>query len=244
RFAAVGGRVRGVLWYQGETDACDGGAAEFARKLRAFVPALRGDLGRPDLPFLYVQIGRVFDPSIPAAGWNMVREAQRACAGEIAAAEVVPAVDLPLDDPIHLSAQGQQILGRRLARLTLREVFGREDIQPGPRPARVTVEPRSTVLDENAAVVRVTYEGVDGSLRAPGEVRGFSVRDSDGGDHELLFNATIDPAAPGDVLLRLSGELPEGACLWYGYGRNPCCNLTDELDMGALAFGPWPLEGA
>ena len=39
-----------------------------------------------------------------------------------------------------------------------------------------------------------------------------------------------------------SGKLPDGATVHYAAGRDPYANLNDELDMGAPAFGPIPIE--
>jgi hypothetical protein len=41
--------------------------------------------------------------------------------------------------------------------------------------------------------------------------------------------------------LRLREALPQGAQLWYGRGLDPYVNITDDQDMGTLAFGPLPI---
>jgi len=37
--------------------------------------------------------------------------------------------------------------------------------------------------------------------------------------------------------------LPAGTQLWYGWGLNPYCNLTDEEDLAVPMFGPMGIEG-
>jgi hypothetical protein len=60
RIARAGGRLRGVLWYQGESDAHDVEAGRsYAERFDRWIAALRSDTGRPDLPVIAVQIGRV-----------------------------------------------------------------------------------------------------------------------------------------------------------------------------------------
>ena len=44
------------------------------------------------------------------------------------------------------------------------------------------------------------------------------------------------------VVLKLTGPIPEKAFLWYGYGLDPYCNLTDGLDMAVPVFGPIALD--
>ena len=73
RVQAVGGQVKGVLWYQGESDANPTAAPQFLAKFEAFVKAMRSDFNQPDLPFYYVQIGRHIDKT-NFAEWNKVQE--------------------------------------------------------------------------------------------------------------------------------------------------------------------------
>jgi hypothetical protein len=58
RVIAAGGRVKGMLWYQGESDANPKAAPEYSAKMEKLIAAFRQDFAQPDLPFYYVQIGR------------------------------------------------------------------------------------------------------------------------------------------------------------------------------------------
>ena len=71
RFRAAGGRVTGLLWYQGESDANPKAAPEFQQKFERFVARVREDFGQPGLPFYYVQIGRHVNDQNQAE-WNLV----------------------------------------------------------------------------------------------------------------------------------------------------------------------------
>ena len=119
RFQAVGGKVAGILWYQGESDANPSDARLYKDRMTALVNAFRSDFGQSNLPFYYVQIGRfVTEPNDEMnAGWNGIREAQRTWAGTLPFTDVVTAVDLDLDDGIHIGTPGLKRLGRRLARV-------------------------------------------------------------------------------------------------------------------------------
>ncbi|MGA2701291.1 MAG: sialate O-acetylesterase [Isosphaeraceae bacterium] len=64
----AGGKVKGVLWYQGESDAMGGDAWKIYHRVFAdFIASVRADLNQPDLPFYYVQIGRDAFTSTPWA---------------------------------------------------------------------------------------------------------------------------------------------------------------------------------
>ncbi|MDR1808659.1 MAG: sialate O-acetylesterase [Propionibacteriaceae bacterium] len=147
--AAAGGRVKGVLWYQGCADAAEGWGAAYGDRFAGFVTRLRADLGQPGLPVLTVQLNRFAGPAGPGEDlhWSLVREAQRAAARDLAGVAVVPALDLGLSDEVHNSAAGNLTLGLRLAEVALARVYGRggygvPDLAAARRtgPAEVTLE--------------------------------------------------------------------------------------------------------
>ncbi len=243
--ALAGGKLRGALWYQGEGDANDSASPVFPKAFADFIAALRADVGQPDLPFDYVQIGRFLNAGNPNA-WDAVREAQRLAAQTIPHSAVVPAIDLVLDDLIHVGTEGHKRLGRRLARVALHDTY----TNPAGRTAidfdRVTRGPDNTL--------RVRFKGVNlhneggkvlGLMPAT-RVLGFSIRNADTSLAPLVYEAKVDPHVPDTVILKLDAilakEIPEGAQLWYGYGYDPACNLVDAEDMAAPAFGPIPLD--
>ena len=71
RFQAAGGKVTGILWYQGESDANAKDAPQFRKKFEDFIAAVRRDFNDSDLPFYYVQIGRHVSKG-SAEPWNLV----------------------------------------------------------------------------------------------------------------------------------------------------------------------------
>jgi sialate O-acetylesterase len=233
RFKEVGGKVTGVLWYQGESDASTTSVPLFRDRLIQLVAAMRKDFNHPSLPFYQVQIGRYVVPFQNPA-WKEIQTLQTQCAGEIERCETVASIDLELDDPIHVSTGGLQRLGRRLATLALRDLFGYAEYQPGPQfeafepvPFR---QPR----------YRVNFTGINGALQSAARPTGFSFRDSTGQDLNLIFKTAI--TADGQAIdLFLTNHPPTNAFLWYGYGLNPYCNVVDELDMALPVFGPVPM---
>jgi len=258
RFRAVGGKVTGVLWYQGESDANPEASQEFLDKFENFVAAVRRDFGQPDLPFFYVQIGRFIVPDDPES-WNRIQEMQRQAETAIPRTGMAAAIDLELDDLIHVGTQDLKRLGVRLANLAGRELFSgepaHENLEIGPRPASVYFED---------GTVRVEFEHVNGALSAGGRISGFSVHDAEGKPLPAVYDAFVDPAEENVVVLELQKQreayvkelrdpaardenaraffLPEGAALYYGYGKDPYCNLTDDADMAVPAFGPLSIE--
>src|SRR6185312_13619175 len=109
----AGGKVAGVLWYQGESDAIGGAAEVFPKVFAEFIAAVRTDFNDPGLPFYYVQIGRFINTADPK-GWNKVQDAQRRLADQIQNTAVISVVDLELDDLIHVGTHGLKRAGKRL----------------------------------------------------------------------------------------------------------------------------------
>jgi sialate O-acetylesterase len=288
----AGGRVKGVLWYQGESDANPERSRDYPKAFADFIEAVRSDLHQPELPFYFVQIGRFVHEGSPK-DWNAVQDAQRRLAERVPNAAVVATVDLELDDGIHVGTQGLKRVGQRLARVALRELYGQvgattptfDRVNKGAgntlvvRFKGVNIAPESgtgAVPGIGIGPSAGLGQGVPGGMIAPApgaglrqvavqaprtspgagpgpsvaslvglrparHVAGFSIRKEDGTEIPLIFDATVG-SAHDTVLLKLTGPVPGGASLWYGYGYDPYCNLTDALDMAVPAFGPVPLD--
>jgi sialate O-acetylesterase len=236
RFKAAGGHVRGILWYQGESDANPKAAPQFLERFEQFVKSVRTDFGDPDLPFYYVQIGRHISGE-NIAEWNAVQEAQLQAESAIPHSGLVAAEDLQLDDGIHVSTPDLKRLGVRLANLASHDLFTRLDdfgeLKAGPRPLAATLD---------HGVVKVAFSGVNGRLQSDGRIAGFTIHRGSGEPVPLIYKAKVDPAEASTVLLYLGGKLPERATLHYGYGKDPYCNLHDAKDMAVPVFGPMEIK--
>jgi len=263
----AGGKVRGVLWYQGEAEANAENSKVYPKVFTDFIAAVRSDFDQPDLPFYLVQLGRFANPSDPKF-WNSVQETQRLIPEQIPNTAVVAAVDLGLDDGIHIGTPGLKRLGTRLARIALREIFGQAGATT-PTLDRVSrLGDRTLVLKfkgvnrlanprgpqqaqqlsglaivnplNGPSSVPVTAQPYEG-LQPARHIGGFSIRKPDGTALPLIFDARVGPSQD-TVILKLEGPIPEGSQLWYGYGLDPYCNLTDALDMAVPVFGPVALD--
>jgi hypothetical protein len=227
RVKAVGGKVAGILWYQGESDANPADAALYEARMTDLVQSFRADLVQPDLPFYYVQLGGFVSDPFPesVSGWNRVRESQRTWQETLPNVGMVSAIDCGLDDGIHIDTLGLKSLGKRLAAVAAG--------QPAPALAAVTFEPTNGWL-------RVSFANVQGGLQAAGRPAGFSLRDAVGNELPLIYKVTLDGP---DALLKLTdpARLP-GASLWYGWDLAPYCNVTDATGAAVPAFGPVRLD--
>jgi len=237
RFKAAGGKVTGILWYQGESDANPKDAPQFRKKFEDFIAAVRRDFNDPDLPFSYVQIGRHVSKS-PPEPWNLVQEEQRLVALRISNVQMVASITSALDDGIHVSTADLKRLGHELALLALsRPIYtlSREKESAPPEPA---------FIRRDGNLVRIGFSGGKGGLHAPGRISGFTIHDATGTPVPMIYRADIDPSEPTVIRLYLDNNPPAGATVRYGYGRDPYCNLTDERGFAVPVFGPIVLPQA
>jgi sialate O-acetylesterase len=242
RIARAGGVLRGVLWYQGESDAWNAAAgASYGERFAQWVAALRADLGRPDLPVLTVQLGCTTLDSPNVGAWNTIRHQQYELPDRVPFVTVTSAVDLGLTDPIHVNARGLHRLGRRLARQALALAAGsRQGL--GPRVKRVESVPSST----QQGTVRLVCEGVSGEWSPVDHMAGF-MHLSAGGEPvpgNPVYNAFADPRDRTAILLRLNLPMQPGESIAYGQGLRPYCNVVDGADMPLCAFNLPPASGA
>jgi hypothetical protein len=221
----------GLLWYQGEADARTSElASSYGTKLEAWISRLRDDLNAPALPILLVQLGRYAMPCDPevAAGWGMIREAQRQLAGRVPGVRLTSAVDLGLTDIVHLNAMSAIRVGRRLGRLACRLA--------APRIAGL----EAMSLPRGLGAVRIRCAGVNGGWQPRDHMSGFGVCGEGGqplGDG-FVINAAADREDASAIVVTLNRPPDAKMQVTYGMGANPYCNVTDENDMPLCAFGP------
>lgn len=260
----TGGRVKGLVWYQGESDALTPGAAEhYQEALLALFDGIRRDLHQPDLPILCVQTGRFAYPyNSGAHSWETIREAQRRVALERPGISLVSSIDLLLEDDIHVGFEGYRRLAPRLAEVALSEVYG----LPG-HGTPITLESAQLLAPESwRPMIRVKFRGVSGNLRSEGRPNGFEIRvpgpQEDPGAHYpaapspdvplySVYRVDFDPKDPSVLILGLFDASPillghhHPICgpleVIYSPGLNPYSNIHDDRDIAVPAFGPIPV---
>lgn len=138
---------KAVLWYQGEAEGYEDSAETYLSRFECFVNATRKALDQPDLPFVTVQLNRCMEKSDLHLDrqWGIVREAQRQAAYRIPGVTVVPSTDLAMYDFIHVSAQGNLVLGERCARALLRACYGKDYDDRAPEPEEAILTQPDTV---------------------------------------------------------------------------------------------------
>lgn len=120
RAASTMGNVAGILFFQGEADAIAPELYqetvlfpnEWSDRFKVFVNDFRSDLGLPELPVVFAQIGTNTAPDI-FINWAIVKEQQRSV--EMPFCVMITTDDLALGDAVHFTSESYQIIGGRFA---------------------------------------------------------------------------------------------------------------------------------
>ncbi len=241
RYEKLGQPIAGILWYQGESDANQNAAAIYTAKMVELVAATRRDMALPMLPWLVVQLG-CHAATEDAPSWNSVQEQQRLLPGVIRYLDVASAVDLELDDGIHIGGKGQRVLGHRLARLADRLVHKAPGVKPGLKVKQIELVPTPhRNVGAECTSVEITYANVAGKLVSDGRPTGFVLLDAKRQDVCGIYKTTIKGRR---VLLHtnMARHMLNKLAVSYGHGRYPYCNITDRDGMSLPVMQAIPIE--
>ena len=211
--------IRGVLWYQGESNILR------ARHYRQLFPLLirdwRRTFGQAELPFYFVQIAN-YDaaPGAPVQnGYAELREAQMLALRE---PQTGMAVAIDIGDANDVHPTNKQAVGDRLARHALAKVYGHDLICNGPLY-------RSHCVEGNA--IRIEFDHAVGLKTNDGQpVRCFAIA---GRDKKFEW---ADARIEGTAIVVQSQLVPDPIVVRYAWANNPPVNLYNGVDLPAAPF--------
>lgn len=146
-FAAEGGPVNVIVWYQGESEDTAAERAGFKANTAEVIGTFDTELGAH---FLTVQLASEFGEQLNVQ-YHAVAELQRQMESD--GLPMVVAHDLPRSDQRHLSAFGQRVLAERIS-LAIREHVFAEDVDgTGPRLLSSNHSGNQVLLEVDKALV-------------------------------------------------------------------------------------------
>jgi len=230
RFEKNGSNVAGILWYQGCSDTHPPkNVALYTERMKKLVASFRKDLKLTNLPVVMVQISKAAQCSQGRAGWNNIQNQQRLLPKTIKNLSVVPAIDLSMDDWIHLSGKDQQCLGKRLADAMY---FRKSKKQIELKSVRKKINRLCNTID-----IEVEFSNVSGSLQLKGRPWGFALSHFEGSLCDSIFDIKLN-GSKVLVCTSLPADKPHRIFLHYGFGTMPYCSITDSADRSLPVFGP------
>lgn len=239
RFHANGSHVKGMFWYQGCSEAMAHQNECFMANMRRFFEATRNVCGF--IPIVQVQIGNitVVEREPWDRDWTDLREQQRTMADEIPFLDTISAIGCATDDAVHLTSEEQKKLGVTGAESMQALLEKKQEylLAPVYKGHRVY----ATMLD-GFSEIDIEYDNVYGELMAEGKPNGFEISVA---EDKLTHKQVCHIELKGDhVLVRVGRtvEQLEGWKLFYGFGVNPYCNITDGHGRRIPAMGPISIE--
>lgn len=240
RFEMNGANCKGIFWYQGCSDTHEGQDVKYTDNMIELVESFRKDF-KADLPFVQVQISRTSWASVDDREankrWSSIREQQRTLHEKIENLDTVHTIAYRLSDCIHLCADAQEVVGKDAAEAMFCLINGKlYGCVPGIKLK--SMEIYADEFDPNMSYAVLEYDNVHGKLLDNGRAMGFDrAWNSDWGEQCGISDVFCDG---NRVTIRFDYKKEDiiGQYLWYGLGKNPPCNITDEAGRSIPAFGP------
>lgn len=217
--------IRGVIWYQGESNA---NTVPEALKYRTQFPALiqqwRRQWQSPDMPFLWVQLAN-FSSGVDQGDqspWAVLRESQSATLSLPATAQVVT---IDIGNPTDIHPLNKQDVGKRLALAARHVAYGESLVYHGPvhTQAQFSNGAATLAFDDGGGALAVRGGGT--------RVHGFALAGAD-----RVFHPAAASLVDGRVVVR-SDVVKAPVALRYGWSDNPAD--ADLINAAGLPASPF-----
>ncbi len=215
--------VKGLLWYQGETNSSHDRAPYYNTLFAALIGDWRMHFAQGNLPFLFVQISSFYSPS---EDWGLIREQQRRTLS-VANTAMVVTLDIGMANNVH--PPDKQTVGARLALAARAVAYGEKIPFSGPAYREATPELEA----DGTAALRVWFDHADGLTSRGKPVSGFELAGPDHhfspaesrieGQSVLVRSATV--TKPGYVRFGWNGVVEDSV---YNAAGLPASTFSSE----------------
>jgi len=223
----IGYGIRGVIWYQGESNA---GRAENYRALFPLVIQTWRDLWQQgDFPLYWVQLAdfREENSEPEDHAWAYLREAQTMT---LSLPNTGQAVIIDSGEGRDIHPRDKQTVANRLVRHALAKDYGFSIASESPRLASTEVKGKEIIL---------TFDYVSEGLRSfdTEVVEGFSIA----GEDRTFYWADAKIVGKDKVIVS-SDAVPSPIAVRYAWAVNPVANLQDRNGLPVTPFrtDDWP----
>ncbi|MGI9470489.1 MAG: sialate O-acetylesterase [Rubripirellula sp.] len=227
-FPVLGYTIRGVIWYQGESNA--GRAYQYRDLFPLMIDSWRKEWGQGDFPFYWVQLAD-FRPEVDQPGdsdWAELREAQTMTMAKLPHTGEAVITDLGEASDIH--PKNKQDVAKRLARWALANEYGFDIPFHSPSFESMSVEGSKAVLKFDHVGGRLDTFDVQ-------EPIGFAIAGED-----KVFVAAQAKITGKDTIEVWSDEVANPVAVRYAWANNPICNVqsSEGLPMTPFRTDDWP----
>ena len=222
--------IRGVLWYQGESNTHD--PVGYRSLLPAMICDWRVQWHEPNLPFLIVQLAPFGSQSGNDTAWAETREAQQMAVQTLPDTALAVTTDVGMRHEIHYT--DKQPVGERLALLARKLVYGEKDlVASGPAFHSLRIDGSRAVLTFDSAGDGLTVHGGEASgVTVPADALvGFTLAGADGkfvpAEAKIVGSNTVEVNSP---------QVTRPAAVRYGFVNFPVVNLWNKNGLPAVPF--------
>ena len=156
--------VKGVIWYQGESNVAR--SYDYAKAFPLMINDWREQFKQPDLPFLFAQISSFNwgnGDSNRGSNWAELREAQTKT---LSLKNTGMAVTIDIGDRNNIHPTNKQDVGKRLAAIALNKVYGEDVKYKGPSFSAMEIKADSIILTfadaDSGLVINDKYQYLKG----------------------------------------------------------------------------------
>lgn len=213
--------LRGILWYQGESNA--GRPDLYQKQLSQLVNSWRALWG-DELPFAWVQLPGF---TAPGEGWPRLREAMLQT---LSLPRTGMAITIDLGDAQDIHPKNKRDVGKRLSHWALGTVYGRKvPAISGPLPTGSMI---------NGGAITVSFKHAEGGLRSitGGSLTGFQVA---GADHQWK---PAEAKIVGETVVISNPAISQPVAVRYAWKDFPELSLANGAGLPASPFrtDDWP----
>lgn len=224
--------VRGVIWYQGESNTSR--AFQYQSLFPLMIKNWRKSFGREEMPFYFVQLPNFMkvksQPS--SSAWAELREAQHKVS--LNTANVGEVVTIDTGSSNDLFPQNKEIIGNRLATLALTGIYQNSLPCKGPEYCSYEIQGSQFILtfkNTEKGLKIITTPLCDNS-----KLSGFAIA---GSDRKFYW---ADAQIEGEKVIVSSPQVTIPVAVRYAWADNPACNLGNSSGLPASPFRTdnWP----
>jgi sialate O-acetylesterase len=213
-------KIKGVLWYQGESNA------ERAKQYETLLPLMIKnwrDTWGYEIPFFIVQLpGFMQKKQTPSeSSWAELREAQLKTMFNMQSVVTVSTIDLGDENDIHPKIK--KPYGERLAHSALVLLYDKKGPLTGPVYDSMEIK-------ENKIYIKFKNTG-SGLISKNGDLKGFAIAGQD-----KNFKWAKAEIKDNDTIVVWNDDIKEPVAVRYAWADYPECNLYNKEGLAAFPF--------
>lgn len=221
-YPTIGYGLKGVIWYQGESNAWD--AKNYQKLFPLLITTMREDWGQGDFPFYWVQLAdfKNLQQANERSNWAELREAQTMTLNAVPNVGEAVIIDTGEGNDIH--PRDKQTVANRLVRHALNNEYGFTMAHHSPRFREMSIE-------GNKASIQFDYVTQGLYAHDTKQVKGFAIA---GADQKFVWAEAI--ISGRDSVQIWSDAVAEPVAVRYAWADNPEANLKDRTGLPVTPF--------